>query len=255
MRRIFLATVLAVLSTTACESHARVDSIHRMNEGIRQLQKNNASGAEKALKEAVQLDPTHAIAHMNLGKLYIKQENWVDAEQSFKAAIAATAATPNGDFHHQLGLVIVAQAEQPNVAAAERDGKYREAITAFQNALKANPNLYKAHYQVGYLYEKLDDPAKADQAYRSCIKLNGHYSLAYVALGNMYIDYGFSNIAMAVLDVGTKVNDTDAAMWNGMGRALLNLNKAKDGRRRLHQGEGDRPRSSRRALRTGNGLR
>ena len=35
-------------------------------------------------------------------------------------------------------------------------------------------------------------------------------------------------VAMAVLETGTKVNETDADMWNGMGRALLALNRAKD---------------------------
>ena len=88
--------------------------------------------------------------------------------------------------------------------------------------------LYRAHYQAAHLHEKLDEPEQADQGYRKCIELNAKYSPCFVALGNMYIDYGFSNVAMSVLETGTEVNDTDADMWNGMGRALLNLNRPKE---------------------------
>jgi tetratricopeptide (TPR) repeat protein len=78
---------------------------------------------------------------------------------------------------------------------------------------------------MGVLYEKLDQPQSADVAYRKVIELRPDYSPAFVSLGNMYIDYGFANVAMAVLDTGTKINDKDARMWNGLGRAQLSLQK------------------------------
>ena len=37
-----------------------------------------------------------------------------------------------------------------------------------------------------------------------------------------------ANVAMVVLETGTKVNDKDARMWNGLGRALLSLNKPEE---------------------------
>src|SRR5690606_11417387 len=47
-------------------------------------------------------------------------------------------------------------------------------------------------------------------------------------LGNMYIDYGFANVAMAVLDTGAQINDKDARMWNGLGRAHFELGQMKE---------------------------
>lgn len=39
----------------------------------------------------------------------------------------------------------------------------------------------------------------------------------------MYVDYGFANVAMVVLQTGAQINDKDARMWNGLGRAHFEL--------------------------------
>jgi tetratricopeptide (TPR) repeat protein len=205
-----------------------VESIKQMNEGIQQLNKNNMSGAERALQEAIKTDPTHAEAYLNLGKLFRKEGKLVDAEKAFRGAIENMGEKPRGDYWFELGSGQVTQSNEPGTSRAEQETMWREAIKSFSEAIGIDPNLYKAHYHVGVLHEKLDEPEQADVAFRKCIELNGKYSPCFVALGNMYIDYGFSNVAMAVLETGTKVNETDADMWNGMGRALLNLNQPKD---------------------------
>jgi tetratricopeptide (TPR) repeat protein len=231
MRRALSAVLLtAAFLLPACNltSQARVESIKQMNEGIQQLNKNNMSGAERALQESIKTDPTHAEAYLNLGKLYRKENKLVDAEKAFRGAIENMGEKPRGDYWFELGSVQVTQSNEPGTSRAEQETMWREAIKSFSEAIGIDPNLYKAHYHVGVLHEKLDEPEQADVAFRKCIELNGKYSPCFVALGNMYIDYGFSNVAMAVLETGTKVNETDADMWNGMGRALLNLNQPKD---------------------------
>lgn len=223
-----LISALFILPACNLTSQARVDSIKQMNEGITQLNKNNMSGAERAMQESIKTDPTHAEAYLNLGKLYRKQQKWVDAEKAFRGAIENMGENKRGDYYFELGSVQVAQSMEPGSSRAEQEVKWREAISSFTEAIGLDPTLYRAHYQAGLLHEKLDEPDQADQAYRKCIELNAKYSPCFVSLGNMYIDYGFSNVAMSVLETGTQVNDTDADMWNGMGRALLNLNRAKE---------------------------
>ena len=230
MRRISVALAVAIplLATApACKlaSRNRVQSINRMNEGIKLEAKNNTSQAEKALKESIELDPTHAKAHYTLGQIYRKQGKLVDAQKAFTDAIANMDEAPNADYAYQLGVVIAAQGDAQGVSQADQEAKYNEAIKAFQDAIKIKPNHYKAHYRMGVLYERLDQPQQADQALREASKHKPSYSPAFVSLGNMYIDYGHANVAMAVLQLGTQVNDKDARMWNGLGRALLSLNK------------------------------
>ncbi len=233
MMRPTFAAVLAVslsLALGACnlQSQQRVESINRLNEGIGQLNKNNLSAAEKAMQESIAIDPTHAAAYAALARLYRKQSRWGDAAAKYREAIEKAADAKDDDFYYELGLCVIEQADEPTVARTERDAKYREAIAAFDEAIKLNPKAYKAHYRTGVLYEKLDDPVKADQSFRAAIGINAKYSPSYVALGNMYIDYGHANVAMAILKTGAEANDTDAQMLNGLGRAYLALNQPKE---------------------------
>ena len=230
MRRIaILAAVVAplALGTPGCKlaSRNRVQSIHRMNEGITQFQRNNISGAETALKEAIEVDPSHAAAHATLGKIYRKQNKLVDAENAFRGAIDNMGDEPKAEYWYEVGAVLASQGSTDGTAQTDREAKWAQAIQAFQEAIKLDPEHYKSYYRMGVLHEKLDQPPQADAAYRKVIELNASFSPAFVSLGNMYIDYGFANVAMAVLDTGTKVNDKDPRMWNGLGRAYLSLNE------------------------------
>ena len=121
--------------------------------------------------------------------------------------------------------MIAAQGEVAGTAQTEKEKKYTEAIAAYQETIKLNPNHNKAHYRMGVLYERLDQPVQADQALRKSIEINAKYSPPFVTLGNMYIDYGHANVGQAVLETGVQVNDKDAEMWNGLGRAQRALNK------------------------------
>lgn len=233
MRRTLLVAVFlasAALTAPSCKlaSRNRVQSIKLMNEGIEFSKKNNTSAAEKALQDAIKADPSHAAAHHALGVIYRKQQKWIDAEKAFQGAIDNMKDEPNGKYWYDMGAVQASQGEADGVTTAERDTKYRSAIASFQEALKLNPKLFKAHFRQGQLFEKLDEPQKSDAEYRKAIELKPTFSPSFVELGNMYIDYGFAPQAMVVLQVGTQVNETDARMWNGLGRAYLSLNQPKE---------------------------
>lgn len=233
MRRVSVALAIALpmlVSSVGCKltSRNRAQAISRMNEGIRNEAKNNTSQAEKALKEAIEFDPTYEKAHFHLGQIYRKQGKLVDAQKAFEDAIANMSEAPKANYHYQLGRVLISQADTDGVSQADREAKYGQAITAFQEAIKIDPEHYKAHYHVGKLNNELDKPVQADQAFRKAIEINGRFVKSFVDLGNMYIDYGHANVGLAVLDAGVQVNDKDAAMWNGLGRARSKLNLHKE---------------------------
>jgi tetratricopeptide (TPR) repeat protein len=216
-----------LISVPACKlaSRQRVQAINRLNEGISLEKRSNTSGAEKALKEAIEIDPTFAKPYWTLGQMYRKQGKLVDAEKMFRGAIENMKEEPNADYPYQLGAVLAAEGEAPGVSQTDEAAKYNDAIAQFQEAIKLDPNHYKAYYRTGVLYEKLDQPQKADQSLRKAIELRPTYSVSFVALGHLYIDYGHANVGQAVLEIGTQINDKDAQMWNGLGRAQFLLNK------------------------------
>jgi len=226
-----IVTSMAVMAP-GCNfaSRQRVQSINRMNEGIELHKRGNSSQAEQALKEAIEIDPSHAKAHYTLGQIKLKQSRLVDAEKAFRDAIGAAASEPavQSEYNYQLGVVLASQGDETGISTNEKNAKYQDAIKAFQETTKLDPNHYKAHYRMGVLYERLDQPKLADAAFRRTIELQPTYSAAFVSLGNMYIDYGHANVGQAVLETGVKVNDKDAKMWNGLGRAQLVLNKPQE---------------------------
>lgn len=199
-----------------------------MNEGIKAEKKGNSSSAERYLKEAIEVDPTNAKAHYTLGLVYQKQNKLVDAAKAFEDAVANMGDAANANYIFKLGVVTAAQGDQPGALQADKESKYTDAIAKYQDTLKLDPNHYKASYRMGVLYERLDQPQQADSAFRKAIELNPSYSPSFVSLGNMYIDYGHANVGQAVLETGVKVNDKDAGMWNGLGRAQRALNKPQE---------------------------
>ena len=209
-------------------SRSRVQAINKMNEGIQLYDRNNLAGAEQALQAAIQLDPSYAAAHHTLGQIYKKQNKLAEAEAAFQGATATMGAEPNGEYFYDLGAVQNAQGDAAGGNTGERDARYRAAIGSFQAALKLDPQLYKAHYRLGVLHEKLGMFEPADAAYRKSMEIKPSYSPAFVSLGNMYLDRGDTTTAMTVLRQGIELNDKDARMWNGLGRAHFTLGQMKE---------------------------
>ena len=199
-----------------------------MNEGIKAEKKGNSSQAERYLKEAIEIDPTNAKAHYTLGIVYQKQNKLVDAQKAFQDAVDNMGEAPDANYMFKLGVVTAAQGDEPGALQADKEAKYKEALTKYQETIKLDPNHYQASFRMGVIYEALDQPVQADGAFRKAIELNPSFSDSFVSLGNMYIDYGHANVGQAVLETGVKVNDKDAKMWNGLGRAQMALNKPAD---------------------------
>ena len=212
---------------TNVASRTRVQAINRMNEGIRLFDRGNTEDAEKALQDVIQLDPSYAAAHHTLGQIYKQQNKLAEAETAFQGAIATMAAEPDSQYFYDLGAVQTARGDA-ETAATEREVRFRAAIGSFQEALKLDPQLYKAHYRMGMLYERLGMFEQADAAYRKTMELKPSYSPAFVSLGNMYVDRGDAAAAMAVLQKGVELNDQDSRMWNGLGRAYFTLSKMRE---------------------------
>jgi Tfp pilus assembly protein PilF len=112
-----LVSFVMVLPGCNLASRNRVQAINRMNEGIQLFDKNNTAGAEKALQDAIQLDPTYAAAYHTLGQIYKKQNKLVDAEKAFQGAIDNMKSEPNAEYYYDLGAVQTAQGEVDGVAA------------------------------------------------------------------------------------------------------------------------------------------
>lgn len=193
-----------------------------MNEGVVLARRSETAQAEQALREAIRLDPGLGHAWLNLGQLQLRTQRPDAAALSFREGLAVAEGAIATELHLQLGLLLraAARGDQPE---HQRKASLEAALEQLQAAARGEPGLVLVHLETGQVYEALDEPDEADEAYRRAIELDPHCTPAFVALGNLYIDYGHHNLGLAVLEVGTQVNDGDARAFAGLGRGLGKL--------------------------------
>ena len=107
-----------------------------------ELETSNPEDARDAYKRAVELDPAHADAHTNLGRMLHEAGELAAAESHYRRAIAAGAEDLTAMFN--LGVVL------------DDLGRSEEAVAAYQKVIAADPDYADAHYNVSRLYERMD---------------------------------------------------------------------------------------------------
>lgn len=96
--------------------------------------------AREAYERALALEPRHADARVNLGRLLQEAGEALEAVGQYLAALASDPAHPTAAFN--LGT------------ALEDLGRAGDAIAAYERALEADPDFADAHYNLALLYER-----------------------------------------------------------------------------------------------------
>ncbi len=111
------------------------------------LEVTSPEEARDAYRRALELDPRHADAHVNLGRLLHETGRVADAAAHYRLALDADRAHATAAFN--LGI------------ALEDLGRYSEAVSAYRQAIRADPTMADAYYNLARLYEKLGKKAAA----------------------------------------------------------------------------------------------
>jgi tetratricopeptide (TPR) repeat protein len=111
------------------------------------LELADLEAAQAAYERAIDLNPSHADAHVNLGRLLHERRAPAAAEKHYRAALRVDPDHETAAFN--LGV------------ALEDLGRVREAIEMYQEALRVDPDNSDAHYNLAGLLEKRGDKAHA----------------------------------------------------------------------------------------------
>jgi tetratricopeptide (TPR) repeat protein len=121
--------------------------------------------AREAYARALALDPGHAGAHLNLGRLLHEAGDPRAAELHYRRALAQDRAQAEPDFRalaaFNLGV------------ALEDQGLSDDALLAYARAVQADPGLADAHHNLARLLERMGRPADALRhlaAYRRLVR-------------------------------------------------------------------------------------
>jgi tetratricopeptide (TPR) repeat protein len=111
------------------------------------LEKDDPHGALAAYAEAIAADPRLVDAHVNRGWLLHEAGRLDEAEQAYRAGLAACGSEPL--LHYNLGVLLV-----------DMERKI-EALEAYRNAVRADPAFADGHYNLALLCEELGMPREA----------------------------------------------------------------------------------------------
>jgi tetratricopeptide (TPR) repeat protein len=103
--------------------------------------------ARDAYRRALELDPHHADAHVNLGRLLQEAGRIGDAEGHYHAALTTNAE--HATAWYNLGTVL------------EDEKQMKEAIGAYEQAIRADPKMADAWFNLSRLYERVGKRAAA----------------------------------------------------------------------------------------------
>lgn len=125
-----------------------------LSEAQQALQKDDFVGAEADYRRAISLDPKSETAQYNLGTAYYVKEKNAEAMRRFaKAAATASTKSEKHRAYHNLGNTYM------------NEKKYQEAVEAYKNALRNNPQDEETRYNLALakdLLEKNPPPPSED---------------------------------------------------------------------------------------------
>jgi len=103
--------------------------------------------ARRVYERLLRIDPDHADAHVNLGRLLHKDGGPAHAADHYRRALEI-------DPQHEIAAF--------NLGVALEDlGRFREAIEAYQRALELDPQNADAHFNLAGVYERHGDKSAA----------------------------------------------------------------------------------------------
>jgi tetratricopeptide (TPR) repeat protein len=109
--------------------------------------------ARDAYRRALELDPAHVDARLNLGRLLQESGRVAEAEAHYRAVLEGEGPTPTAAYN--LGT------------ALEDQGRTGEAIAAYRVALAADARFADAHFNLARLYERTGRRAAAIRHFRA----------------------------------------------------------------------------------------
>jgi len=112
-----------------------------------ELEASAVGDALTAYRRALDLDPTHADAHLNLGRLLHEEGDLAAAESHYRQAAAVRPGDATALFN--LGVLL------------QDAGEPQGAVVAYHRALDADPALADAHFNLAGLHSQLGDRATA----------------------------------------------------------------------------------------------
>ncbi len=135
-------------------------------------QPENIQSAIKLFQRALEVDPEFSLAHAGLGESYWYEYQFThDRDWIARALESCKKSAARGLGHQCLGTIY------------NGTGKYSEASSEFQKALRADDRNLEIYRGLGFAYEHIGKAVDAEKTYRQALDLRPEYWGGYNWLG------------------------------------------------------------------------
>jgi tetratricopeptide (TPR) repeat protein/peroxiredoxin len=155
------------------------------NLGILSAREGDAAAAIDFFQRALQIDPAHLIALLNLGNAYRQRKEWVEAKKALERAFEVGPDDP--EVNYSLGMVC-AQLDE-----LDRADEY------LRRAVSLRPAYPEALNNLGVLYLHTKRPTEAIHSFEESIRVAPEYDQSYLNLARVYAMQGQREKAREVL--------------------------------------------------------
>lgn len=209
------------------------------------------------LDEAVKLDPKNDVAYAKLGEIFTARDQAERGITNYEKALAANAAltelyVPLGLAYLKTGDIVKAEeyAKKSDSAGASsadatylramvlyKQNKNTEALAAFQQTLKIDPNYSAARYYEAATYDRLNQSDQSIAAYKKTVESDPEYAPAWFDLGVAYYNAADYNNAANAYQQSIKYDPNNAQAHANLASTYRQQEKFADANAEYKQAE------------------
>jgi Tfp pilus assembly protein PilF len=115
--------------------------------------------ALEALRKSLEIQPNFALALREMGMLEFQARDYANAAQHLQQAVDLGLSKP-----YMLNFLGISYS---------RIGQLNKAVDSYRKALQEKPDLAEAHLNLGFAYERLQQPTRAAEEYAEACRLDG----------------------------------------------------------------------------------